>query len=176
VLDPQYRSAAGLYVYFAPAMLCWLMIPVVIKSQEIGEKLGELPWLTLGAGLLNILANLLLIPRYGALGAAGAALAANGALAVVAFWRGRQQLHWPLPRRWIGLAAAALLALAALHTLLPAPQGVWAVAGAFAGYMLGYLALCAAGLFAARGFFAAELDFLRTIASRRLHPAAEASA
>jgi O-antigen/teichoic acid export membrane protein len=165
--DPQYAAAGGLYGYFAPAMLLWLLSPVLLKSQEIGEKLGELPWLMLGAGALNIGLNFTLIPRLGTLGAALAMLAANAALSAACYWRGRQHLHWPLPWKLLAVAALSLAVTAGLIQLLPAPRGVLQCALAFAGYMVAYLGCAAGALLAARRIFHDELAFVGQIASRR---------
>jgi O-antigen/teichoic acid export membrane protein len=165
---PEYAGTAELYAWLAPAMLCWLLIPVLAKSHEIGEKLGELPWLVLGAGGLNIALNFALIPRFDAAGAAVAALAANALLAAACYWLGRRHLHWRLPYRLLALGALALGALLGVHALLPQPQGVWQVAGAFTLYMLGYLGLCLGAMLLLRTWFYSELTFLRMIASRRV--------
>jgi O-antigen/teichoic acid export membrane protein len=166
--DPQYAGAAALFGYFAPAMLLWLLSPVLLKSQEIGQKLGELPWLMLAAGLCNIGLNFALIPRLGTLGAALAMLVANAALGAACYWRGRQHLHWPLPWKLLAVTALGLAATAAAIVLAPAPHGVLLCAVAFAAYMLGYLAVCTVVMLAARGVFQDELAFIRQVASRRV--------
>jgi O-antigen/teichoic acid export membrane protein len=167
MLDPAYVRGARLFPLLAPAMLFWLLTPVLIKSQEIGEKLGELPWLTVGAGLLGVALNLVVIPRYGALGAALSMLAANALLGMTAYVRGQRHLRWALPLRLFALTAVGLLALAGLHALLPAPHGFGQVTAAFIGYTLAYLGLCGGIMAAARGTFRTELAFLRQIAAGR---------
>jgi O-antigen/teichoic acid export membrane protein len=145
-----------------------LISPVLLKSQELGEQLGELPWLTVGSGLLNIGLNFVLIPPFGTSGAAVAMLTANLGFAVACYWRGRGLLHWPLPWKLLALTVAAMLLTGAIILGLPAPQGKLQCAGAFAGEMLLYLGICAVLLLALRPLFKDELDFVREIVRRRL--------
>jgi O-antigen/teichoic acid export membrane protein len=170
MLNREYLDGARLFAILAPATLFWLLTPVLVKSQEIGEKLGELPWLMVGAGLLNIALNFLLIPHYGALGAALSMLVANALLGVAAYLRGQQHLSWALPLRLLSLSAFALLVTAGLHAVLPQPRGFIQVAVAFVGYMVAYLGVCAGSMALARRTFSTELDFLRQMARRRTNP------
>lgn len=167
LLAPEYAAGAQLFALFAPAMMCATLIPILIKSQELGEKVRELPWLMLGAGGANIALNLLLIPRLEAWGAALSMLLVNLLLAPLGYWLGQRHLRWPLPGRLLALSAAGLLLLAALHQLLPVPQGLVQLALAFTGYMLGYLGFCGAAIAALPRLFAAESQFMRSLAQSR---------
>ncbi|HUG24360.1 lipopolysaccharide biosynthesis protein [Piscinibacter sp.] len=84
-------------------------------------------WLMLLAALLNIGLNLLLVPRFGLSGAAGAAALSNGALAVGAYVAARAQFPWDSAMRTaIGSGLAAAVALAMSRWVAPAS---WAGVG-----------------------------------------------
>lgn len=174
VLAAEYREGAALLGCFAPAMLCWLITPLLIKPHEFNERLHELPWQMLGAGGLNILLNILLIPYWGAGGAALATLAANVLLVVLNYRLGQGLLRWSLPWRWMLLSAGGLLCMTAVHSMLSAPHGLGVLALTLTSYMLGYLAVCGLALYLLPGVFAQERSFLRQVAGKRIAQSSDA--
>jgi O-antigen/teichoic acid export membrane protein len=85
---------------------------IVSIGLLVEKKLAQAAWMTAAAAGLNMLLNLLLIPRLGVLGAASATAVAYLASALLT--AGRAQRVRPFPYEWrkVGLAFAAYLALA----------------------------------------------------------------
>lgn len=107
-------------------------------SQSIAYSpttVRRLPLITVAAAGANVLANLLLIRRFGIDGAAWATFISNSLMAVLAFFLGRRLL--PLPYafgRWIAVSLFTALSLALLFAidrsldalvLRAAVKGVW---------------------------------------------------
>jgi O-antigen/teichoic acid export membrane protein len=94
------------------------------------------------SAVLNIVANLILLPAIGLVGAAVATLVAYGALPVIVSWRARRIVSLPGPRRDAALAWLATAPLVAAGAVLPDDAPGWAARG-------GLLALTLAGVAAA---------------------------
>ena len=99
----------------------------------------DAPWafarLVGAAVVLNVAANLVLIPRYGAGGAAAAALASSVVLTVLGLVLARRRIGRVRPARILGGPLVAGAAMAAVALMLPAPLLVRGLA-AFAVYLL----------------------------------------
>ncbi len=97
------------------------------------------PWafarLVGAAVALNVVANLLLIPRYGAGGAAGAALASSLLLTILGLGLVRRRIGHVRPLRAFGGPLLAALAMAAVAAAVPGPLALRA-ASALVAYLV----------------------------------------
>lgn len=145
---PAYARAAPLLVWLAPAALMsqmYIFSPGIPLAQKTHWQL----LLTLAAAALGLMLDLLLIPRFGAVGAAVA-----GCLAAALFfgaWLAAGQHLYPLPLRWLRLAGATLIFCWVSWALgagalggRPDESAAWSWA-----LRLALLLACAAGLWAA---------------------------
>ncbi len=122
LVTDQTFAAAGAIVgplAFAGALLtAYTMLAIVIaRSNRTGRT-----WLIASAGAaLNVAANLVLIPRYGILGASVATVAASLVLVAATVWSG--QRIYPVAYQWrrVGLATITAVALYAIGRAIAAP-------------------------------------------------------
>lgn len=103
IAQAAYAPAAALLPWLAPAALLAQMY-VFAPGLGIARRTRTQLALTALAAAASLLLNALLIPRFGALGAAAANLAAS-ALFFAGWWVAGQRLY-PLPVAWAPLAAA----------------------------------------------------------------------
>lgn len=102
----------------------------LMPGVYINKLTARLPWVTGAAALLNIVANLLLVPEYGMMAAAWVTLASFVLQALLLFVVVRSS--YPVPYEWsrltkISLACAIPLAL----SFVPALSGTWTKVGLF---------------------------------------------
>lgn len=120
VLAGDDYSAAGSVVWMlvTAAMLYGAYLLTSIGVQAAGRT-GVIGVAALVAAVVNVLLNLLLIPRAGYAGAAAATLAANALLAALVLWAA--QRTWPMPyaTRRLAAVAAATVVTAALIAWVP---------------------------------------------------------
>ncbi len=133
------RQSAPALFWLAPAALLfgagYLAGLVVVAGGPSPRLLGG----SLGALAVNVGLNLLLIPRYGAVGAAVSTSVSYAAQAVLLYPAVRRQVGRPaLVRPLLPAVAGSLVAAGLL--LLPVPLAP-AVAAAAVGYVLGWLLL-----------------------------------
>lgn len=124
LLGPQFHEG---YVVLLPALagvLIWGVSVIGHKSLELAERTHLMVAAALAAALLNIVLNIVLIPRMGYIAAAYTTCASYLFYAVLVWCLARGQLPWDLP-----LAEAAGSALAAL--------GAAALASAVAAHLSG---------------------------------------
>jgi O-antigen/teichoic acid export membrane protein len=100
---PEFASAAALLPWLAPAALLSQMY-IFAPGIAIARKTTWQLVLTGISALLAVVLNLLLIPQWGAWGAAVASCAAAAVFLVL--WVGASQRVYALPLRWSALAAA----------------------------------------------------------------------
>ena len=101
---PELAAAAALLPWLAPAALLsqmYIFAPGIAIARKTTWQLA----LTGVSAVLAIVLNLLLIPKWGAWGAAVASCAAAGAFLVL--WVAASQRAYALPIRWFALGAAA---------------------------------------------------------------------
>lgn len=149
LLRPDYLSGVGVIPVVLLAYVFQGFYTNFIAGIYIREKTGRLPVVTGLGALVNVAANLLLIPRFGILGAAYATLLAYMVMALVLYVFA--QRVFPIPYEW-GRLAKIVLVIAAAY-----------VPGALLGYrwlQAGLLVAAVAALFAV-GFF--EGDELRAM-------------
>ena len=154
---PQYRAAAPVVPWIALSGLCEgiryvMTIGIMFQKRPIIRSMG------MGvAGLVNVLLNLLLIPRYGMMGAAWATL--GGFVTLIAIEMTVSHRFYPIPyqlgrfAKLAGVAATLYIA----STLIPpgAPLAVAAMKAAMV--VVGFPAL----LWLVRFFEPAELEHAR---------------
>lgn len=130
----SYAPAAALLPWLAPAALLAQMY-IFAPGLGIARRTRTQLALTALAAGISMLLNVLLIPRYGALGAAAANLGASALFFVSWWWAG--QRHYPLPLAFAPLLAALAAYGAALVLALSALADAWPVRAAL------LLAFCA---------------------------------
>ena len=122
IIHPAYWGGLGLVPIVLVAYLldgCYMNF---MASILLSKRTGLLIWITaLGAGT-NILANFLLIPRWGMLGAAWATFAAYGAMAGALFLAARR-VH-PIPYEW-GRVAHLAAVMGGMLLLLAGAKAAW---------------------------------------------------
>jgi len=117
---------------YMPTLLCATAMEAVVSflaTVYMVRKKSMHSFLTAMVGtVLNVLLNLLLIPRFGALGAAVATLAAYGAVLVVRAADTRRIIRFDLCLPRLCISAVLLLAAAAVMTYAPAGRLLWTLA------------------------------------------------
>lgn len=112
-------EAASVVPLVALASLAYGVYFMVVSAVFLVRRTRWLPLLTLGAGVANVVANLLLIPRYGILGAAIATLVGYGVLTVATALYARRGYPLQLDGARLALLfAGAVAAMAAARALL----------------------------------------------------------
>jgi len=119
VLGEAFAGAVAIVPWIAAGVFLMGLCVYTNKSFELREKTASLFWLYAAAALLNLLFNVLLIPRLGITGAAVATFAAYGAALALSLWRGRRHLAWRFPWTTIGRVAVAGAAMIAALELTP---------------------------------------------------------
>jgi O-antigen/teichoic acid export membrane protein len=90
-------------------------------SFQLGKATRHQVLIMTAAAGTNVICNLVWIPRFGALGAAWATIAAYAVGLVLSWWRGRSVFHIPLP--WQGWLRAALATGVMSAALVPLRDG-----------------------------------------------------
>ena len=124
---PDKAASGEVFVVVGVTISTYALFAISSYGLQLKHQTMRVLWITLGAALLNVCSNLVLIPRLGYMGAAWSTAISYGALCV-AQWlacpKGLAQL--PEPRAGISaLACAALLLATAIGTDLFGMQGAW---------------------------------------------------
>ncbi|MBI5435483.1 MAG: lipopolysaccharide biosynthesis protein [Planctomycetes bacterium] len=127
-----YLAAADAVPWIAFGYLCWGWFQFAQTGFHVAKVTGPLPWLSAGALALNVVANVVLIPRYGFVGAAIATTASFAALAVATQLAVRRTFEYDFAWRRVALTLALAGGLAVAVTWLRPKAGANApwVAGA----------------------------------------------
>ena len=137
-------AAASVAPWLAVAAFLYGLTYVANLGLHLSKRTGLLLLLTMGAMVINIGANYLLIPMYGYDGAGMARVVSNGSMVVMFALAGAAHLRWAMP--WVSFARIALAtALAA--------GAVYALGQVLPISLLGLMVLFSAGL----GMYAAVL-------------------
>ncbi len=135
-----YRAAPPVFGLLGVAVLAFGAYQITLYALLLDGRSAQVLALTVGAALLNALLNLLLAPRLGATGAAGAAAISNSTMAVVAARLTAGAMPWRFPWRRLGQiagrTAVAALPLAAWAAWADARAGALLVAAFAAGAAL----------------------------------------
>ncbi len=91
----------------------------------ISKKTRYFPMITVAAAALNVLLNLVWIPRFGILGAAWSTVAGYALMAGLGYWLGNRQ--YPIPFEGRRLSKIVLAAAMAFTLSTLAPGNVWVV-------------------------------------------------
>jgi O-antigen/teichoic acid export membrane protein len=117
LLGPQYREGHRVLPLVLAGGVLWQLANYTHKPLEFLGRTRFLFALAAGAALLNILLNILLVPRFGYLAAAWTTLACFALYTVTTAVRGRAALHWRLDLRL--LWSTALLCTGAVLLARP---------------------------------------------------------
>ncbi len=118
---PEFYSAAGVIPWIGLGVLFQGVYLLTSIGLNITKQTAYYPVATLAAAFTSVAANLWLIPRFGAMGAAWANSLAYGVLAVTAM--ALSQRFYPMSYEWgriVRVAIAGLGAFLAARLLLPA--------------------------------------------------------
>ncbi|HLA64709.1 MAG TPA: polysaccharide biosynthesis C-terminal domain-containing protein [Rhodothermales bacterium] len=113
--DPAYLAADGLVLPIALGFMAYGVYFIGMNVLYAGGRSRAIAAGVIAAGVANVLLNLLVVPRYGAMGSALATLVTYAGLAGVTMWRAHKSA--PARYAWDALAVVLLLVL-----------GLWAVA------------------------------------------------
>ena len=123
ILGEQFRAGFTIFPYVLGGMVLWGLGMIGHKGLEIREKTRLMLALVIVAAGLNVVLNLVLIPRYGYNGAAVATFLSYLVYPLLVYWVSRRDIAWRLQWRSVGRTAAAALAMGAamlgLKTVLP---------------------------------------------------------
>jgi O-antigen/teichoic acid export membrane protein len=131
---PSYQPAASVMAVVAFGAAGYGAYVMIVGVIMLTRRPGLLPVITIGAAIVNVLANVWLIPRIGIHGAAVATVAAYWAYAVSAYFLARTR--YPIRMDWPRLAALGVVAVASLGAGLLADGAPTAAAIAFRGAAL----------------------------------------
>jgi len=157
---PAYAGAAQLVPIIAVAYLTYLTYPILATGVLLTSRTEYSAYAAIVAALLNLTLNYLLIPKYGALGAAFATALSYLAV-LLGIYRPSRGLY-PVPYEWRRVAAVAGLAAvltAAGGFFTPSNEGLAAL------WRLGLLAAFPVGLWRARVFDRDEAALARSAAA-----------
>lgn len=147
VLGAEFRAGGALLIPIVAvaALLAGMKAYYFDLAFQLGRTTRQQIWSSGAAAISNVLLNLLLIPRYGAAGAAWATLAAFALGLVLSIGLGRTAFPIPIPvRDWWGIVVGTGVMCAALLPLreargFPALALAAAVGGAiYATVLLGW--------------------------------------
>jgi O-antigen/teichoic acid export membrane protein len=130
-------AAASVAPWLAVAAFLYGLTYIANLGLHLSKRTGLLLLLTMGAMVINIGANYLLIPMYGYDGAGMARVVSNGSMVVMFALAGAAHLRWAMP--WASIARIALATVLAAGV-------VYALGQALPVNLLGLVALFSAGL------------------------------
>lgn len=107
---PQYHEAYPILPIVAASALGYGMTQIAGNGVALHKKTTITMSNTLAAGAFNIIANLILVPRYGYMAAAYTTLASYGLLLALTWVRSRPYMAWKLPWKDVALIAVAAAA------------------------------------------------------------------
>ena len=116
----SYSSAAPVIPIVAASIVFYGLYVILMVGANVRRKTWMQAAFTTAAALANFGLNLILIPRFGAMGAAASTLIAYFVLAVIAFVA--NQLVYPVPYDVLRLALAAIVGLALYYQTIALPQ------------------------------------------------------
>ena len=96
--EPEYHDAHAVIPIVVLAYMIQGLFALTSIGIGISKKTTYFPVITLSAATLNMILNILWIPRYGIEGAAWATVAGYGLMAVLGLWFANR--HFPIPYEW----------------------------------------------------------------------------
>lgn len=133
----RYATAGSVFLWVIAGMVVDGASSIIGAGLFIHRKTTRIMIAVAGSAVINVLANLVLVPRFGITGAAIATLVSYSLLFVAFVLAGRRYLHVRFP--WGTLLRAGLAALvmyAVLHFILPGGRFVAVGARGVAGVLL----------------------------------------
>jgi O-antigen/teichoic acid export membrane protein len=168
--DPEYRDAYKVVPLVAASYVMWGCYDILAVGIYLEGKTKYLPVLIGGAAVLNLELNLLLIPDYGMMGAAGATLASYVLLPVGAYLVSRRYrvVHYEWGRAIKILLAITLIYVASIFVDRSYSAMHSHISATYAHLVVGVckvlLLLCYPILLYAIGFFRPEeIQMTRTV-------------
>ena len=153
--EPEYHSAHTVI----PIIVLAYMLQGVFALSSIGigisKKANYYPAITISAATLNVILNILWIPRFGIDGAAWATVAGYGLMATLGFYFGNK--HYPIPFEWSRLLRVAAAAALAYGLSMLAPDE-WQAA---LPIKIGATLIYPLGLYVFGFFSAGEIDWVK---------------
>lgn len=140
-----YRVSAEVALLLGVAAVGYGLYQIMLYLLLLAGRGMQAAGLMLAAALLNAVLNLLLVPRFGLIGAASAAAISNGALASAAYLSAKARFPWASAAR---IGAGAVLAAMAAVAIDRAAPGQWG--GVAASLLLATLICAATDWFAGR--------------------------
>jgi O-antigen/teichoic acid export membrane protein len=128
LIGPSYRAAVTdlTPLLAAAAVIAGIRSNFVDHAFQLTGSTGHYFWISAGMAPVNLIALLLLVPRFGYMGAGAAVLLTEASGLAHAIVAARRVYQMPFPRREATKIAAAVLAMAA--ALLPVADGRGVVA------------------------------------------------
>ena len=125
VFGPRYLPAIPVLAVAAALALPKALVQPPNQALQASEQLGFLIWWSCFCGAVNIALDVLLIPRYAAVGAAWANGVAQGLAAAGIWWRARQVLVLSIDLRETGKAVGCGLTMAGVVWAATARLSPW---------------------------------------------------
>lgn len=141
------------FVTTAAAVIPWIAFAALIAGikaffVDVGFQLGRntVPqaWVMLLAAVLNVALNLLLIPRWGIMGAVWSTVAVYAFALLLSLVLVRRSFPLPGPTRDVAGIVLAAAGMSGLLLWLPEPQGAWPLIAHIAAGAAAYLVLVVA--------------------------------
>jgi len=132
-------AAIDVTVIVAFASLIYGLYFMVVSTVFLRKTTAALPLITLGAGAVNVVSNLLLIPRLGIDGAAWSTLAGYAVLAGLTWWYGTRSYPISLDlARLATMLAGAVVAVLLSRLIRPEAVGSWVAGPAHVGIAIAF--------------------------------------
>ena len=110
---------------FAGGMV-WGLSMLGHKGVEFRERTPLLAWDALFAGALNLILNIIFVPKFGMIASAYATLASYGVYTGIIWAQSRRVPAWNIPWRAAGVAAAAAILAGLVAAAASSPvEGLW---------------------------------------------------
>ncbi len=164
LIHPSYWSGLPLVPIVLLGYLFLGIYTNVAAGIYIQKKTGYLPFITLVGALVNIVANYMLIPSMGMIGAAWATFWAYFGMAVAAYIVGR--IVYPIDYEWgriLKIVLALVIVIAIYHVAVLNLGGAWL--GIIA--KLGVLVLFFLLMWMMKFFRGNEIKFIRSLSGRK---------
>lgn len=171
LLAPEYAGAATLLAFIAPAIALMQLHPSLARSFEFSKHTASLSKYTLGVGVLNVCANLLLVPVLREAGSAIATCVTYITYVSLTYLGGRKHFAWPLPLRSMLALMLPVGVLVSLHQVMGSlrivPAGFWQTLMAAVGYVLAFAAVSFLALLLGGQLLREQLLFIRQVFSAK---------
>jgi O-antigen/teichoic acid export membrane protein len=161
MLGPEFRTGWRIIPVVLAGMVVWQLGMYAHKPLEFTERPQLMFVLCVGAAALNVVLNLLFVPRYGYMAAAYTSLVAFGCYTLATTVIGRRVFRWRV--RW----GRVFVAVATLGVGLAVAAGVRALVEPAYGYLAGIAASGVVLLGASAAVLARELRPLLGAGARR---------